>query len=159
MSKQGAASVNADADGNKPPGIRAFYSLKESNGPSLEIWLNSDEEEGAPDFDGTFDGKRVAVYFREGKKGNYLTIRETVRGENKRYAELATAAIVTNPAGVAKLVINMPENRTFWAEVSKKLATEIQVLCGLNLEIQARKKREYAAARKKNKSVSPGEEG
>lgn len=144
MSKASAASVKADESGKKPAGVLAFYSQKEHTGPKLELWINTNEKEGAPEFDGTFGENRVSAYFRQGPKGNFLALFNSAKRDDGSHEQIGTAQVVSNVAGIPKLAMNI-NKRTMWAEVSKKVPQDMLVECGLDLGKQAAKKKAYVA--------------
>lgn len=153
MSKVSAESVKPDDEGNKPAGVLAFYSQKEHTGPKIELWINTNEKPGAPDFDGALSGKRIGAYFRQGRKGNFIAIFDSTQRADGKHDQLGTAQVVSNIAGVPKLAITF-EGSTAWAEVSRKVPEAMLVQCGLDLGKQSQKKKAYAA----KKTQSPSDE-
>lgn len=141
MSKAGAASVKTDESGKKP-GVLAFYSQKEHVGPRLELWINTNEKEGAPEFDGTFGDLRIGAYCRQGVKGNFLALFNSAKDEKGQNAQIGTAQVVCNIAGIPKIALNV-DRKTLWAEVAKKVPMDLLVECGLDLSKQAAKKKDY----------------
>lgn len=143
MSKASAASVKPDDEGKKPAGVLAFYSQKEHTGPKIELWINTNEKLGAPEFDGTMGDRRVGAYFRQGPKGNFLAIFDSAKRPDGMHDQMGTARVVSNIAGIPKLAISLQGGATIWAEVSKKAPEEILLQCGLDLDKQAHKKNIY----------------
>lgn len=144
MSKANAASVKPGNAEKKPAGVLAFYSQKEHVGPRIELWVNTNETPGMPDFDGTLADKRVGAYFRQSRKGNFLAVFDSTKRSDGQYDQLGTARVVTNVAGIPKFALSLQGGKTFWAEVSQRLPEALLVQCGLDLAMQAQKRKAHA---------------
>lgn len=135
-------------DGTPPPTkmVEAFYTRAPSAQP-VSLWILDLKTDGAPDFDGSIGGKRVAVWIRHSQRsGSFLSIHAQTKGADDRFPQLGTANVVVNDRGMVRLAIKMEETKeVLWASVSKKAPEDILVRCGLKLDLLAQKRASYEA--------------
>ena len=134
--------------------IEAFYAkpAADSNGPTVSIWINTVTTKGAPDFDGTINGQRVAMRIRNAEKGPFIAITKSltaaeIGADGYKEQQIGTANIIVNDRAIPVLAIHMDDNKdkTIWANTSLKAPQDLLVKAGLNLEILGQKKTDYEA--------------
>ena len=129
-----------------PRAIVAFSTPADTRSRPVQIFINRNEKQGAPDFDGKIGEKRVGVYIRNGSKGAFLSLVGDKLPDGK-YEQLGTANITPVKGGVAKLVIKLVDSPqdSIWAEIGENVPEELLVRAGLDLEKLAKKKAEAEA--------------
>lgn len=151
------AAVNTSAPVSAPKKVEAFY-LKPAAGetatPSGSLWINTVTTKGAPDYDGTINGQRVALRARKAEKGTFLSITRSlaeneIKEDGYKEEQIGTANIVINDRGFPILGIKLNSNpgKTIWFSVSKNVPHDMLVESGMNETILAEKKAAYELAK------------
>jgi hypothetical protein len=150
---------------SKEKRVQAFYTVANAKGTPVSVWINDNDKKGAPDFDGKVGNRRVSIYLRTGKKGPFLSVLGSNKGEDGKLPQLGTANLVINAKGIPKLAIKMEgKEETVWASVSKKIPAELMTKMGFDAEAAAAKRadaakaavaKEEPAAKEKKKTPAP----
>jgi hypothetical protein len=142
-------NTSAASDNNAEKAVQAFYL---SGKTPVSLWINRVTTKGAPDFDGTIGGQRVALRIRNGANGKFIAITRSLKpseiGENGyKEAQIGSANLVVNDRGIPNLAIKLDADKdhTIWANVGLRVPQELLVAAGLNLDILAQKKAAYQA--------------
>jgi hypothetical protein len=152
-----APSINENvANATAVKKIEAFYNkpAEGKTGTVVSLWINTVTTAGAPDFDGSIGGQRVAIRIRNAAKGSFLAITKSLKAEEVgadgyKEVQIGTANLIVNDRAIPVLAIKMNDNKdqTVWANVSLKAPQELLIAAGLNMTILAEKKAAYEAAK------------
>ena len=139
-----AAATAAPADKK----VQAFYTNKEAKGIPVSIWVHTKTKDNSPDFDGLIGEQRVSGWIQKGTKRGFISFKDgnsANKGADGFTKQIATANVVANERGIPALAITMEgQKESVWADVSLKLAQDVQVACGLDLEKLAANKAAHA---------------
>ena len=129
-----------------------FYLSKDSPqvalGMSLALWARKADSKGKHDYAGTYNGKRVAAYIQQSKKGKFLAFRE-INGERdeKNYPiTIAFADIVVGGRGLPVLRVREANTEIIlWADCSRDIEQTVMMDLGLDIQKLIEKRKEYLA--------------
>lgn len=151
--------MTASAQASTTKRIEVFYAQRSADGKPVPVvvslWSNESAKTGAPDFTGRIGEHRVVARIRNGINGIFLSINRTLAAEQLKEGgfkeeTIGAANLVVNERGYAVLAIklNADKTNTIWANTSLKASNDLLVKCGLNLEVQAKKKAAFEASSK-----------